>query len=139
MLLLFVTYMGLWPITKWHIIVVTWALMICLMPVALRLLVYISDKHLCSCYNYIIRYLTFASFSYNIKKQFTGTEFWSLASIITTHNIFTCSIGYSFNSLVCLVCSYTDSYMFVIFALLACNYYAMLCHDITIFHHLAIQ
>ena len=40
---------GLWPITKWYIIVVTWALVVCLMytlsglrPVALGLQVYIS-------------------------------------------------------------------------------------------------
>ena len=46
-------YMGLWPITKCHIIIITWALIVCLIhilstlrPATLGLRVYISDKSL---------------------------------------------------------------------------------------------
>ena len=62
LLLLFVTYVSLWPVTECHIRVVTWALIVCLMytpeargPQARRMRVYIwyQVNHSCLHYNYV--------------------------------------------------------------------------------------
>ena len=51
--------MGLCPITKWHIIVIIWKLMVCLIytPSALRLGCICQENHSCPFYKYIANVL----------------------------------------------------------------------------------